>query len=87
MGLRSFCRAPAPTGPWESKKSRPTITPALVTGEDQQVWLYKIFAILRTQIGHDVSAYKVNTLLHRINRRMGLHQIDNHEKYDPRTVD
>jgi len=68
-----------------SKKSfglRPASPPHFdTTSEDQQNWLNKIFAILRTQISHDFSAYKVNTLLRRISRRMGLHQIENHEKY------
>jgi two-component system CheB/CheR fusion protein len=49
--------------------------------DDQQEWLNKIFAILRGQIGHDFSAYKVNTVLRRISRRMGLNQIDSNEKY------
>jgi two-component system CheB/CheR fusion protein len=48
---------------------------------DQSAWLNKIFAILRTQIGHDFSQYKLNTLLRRISRRMGLNQIDNHNQY------
>ena len=47
----------------------------------QNIWLTKVFAILRAQIGHDFSAYKVNTILRRISRRMGLNQIDNHERY------
>jgi two-component system CheB/CheR fusion protein len=48
---------------------------------DQRNWLNKIFAILRTQIGHDFSHYKANTLLRRINRRMGLNQIAHHAQY------
>ncbi len=48
---------------------------------NQRAWLNKIFAILRTQIGHDFSQYKVNTLLRRINRRMGMNQIENHGQY------
>jgi two-component system, chemotaxis family, CheB/CheR fusion protein len=48
---------------------------------DQRDWLSKIFAILRTQIGHDFSLYKGNTLLRRINRRMELNQIAYHEQY------
>ena len=51
------------------------------TGSDQRDWLNKIFAILRTQIGHDFSQYKINTLLRRVNRRMGLNQIETHEQY------
>lgn len=48
---------------------------------DQKNWLNKIFAILRTQIGHDFSHYKANTLLRRIDRRMGLNQIAHHAQY------
>ncbi|WP_155323428.1 chemotaxis protein CheB [Desulfosarcina ovata] len=48
---------------------------------DQLDWLNKIFAILRTQIGHDFSLYKKNNLLRRINRRMGLNQIAQHGQY------
>ncbi|MCF8031387.1 MAG: PAS domain-containing protein [Desulfohalobiaceae bacterium] len=44
-------------------------------------WLPKIFALLRVQVGHDFSAYKESTLLRRINRRMGLNQVDDHEAY------
>jgi two-component system CheB/CheR fusion protein len=48
---------------------------------DQRDWLNKIFAILRTQIGHVFSQYKANTLLRRINRRMGMNQIEQHGHY------
>lgn len=44
-------------------------------------WLNKIFAILRAQLGHDFSYYKSNTILRRINRRMGLNRIDEHGTY------
>ena len=51
------------------------------TKNEQQGWLYKIFAILRSRVGHDFSAYKPNTILRRISRRMGLNQIESHEHY------
>ncbi|MDD5723857.1 MAG: chemotaxis protein CheB [Syntrophales bacterium] len=38
--------------------------------------LEKVFILLRTQTGHDFSLYKKSTLYRRIERRMGLHQID-----------
>jgi two-component system CheB/CheR fusion protein len=38
--------------------------------------LEKIFILLRTKTGHDFSLYKKNTLYRRIERRMGIHQID-----------
>jgi len=49
--------------------------------DDQTDWISKIFAILRTQFGHDFSVYKTNTILRRISRRMGLNHIDSHETY------
>jgi two-component system CheB/CheR fusion protein len=54
---------------------------ATATKNEQLSWLNKIFAILRTRIGHDFSLYKPNTILRRISRRMGLNQIDNHDHY------
>ena len=58
----------------------PTATMAAASRE-QQEWLNKIFAILRTQVGHDFSYYKINTSLRRISRRMGLNRIDSHQTY------
>ena len=48
---------------------------------NQQDWLNKIFAILRTRVGHDFSCYKSSTILRRIDRRMGLNHISSHEAY------
>lgn len=48
---------------------------------EEQGWLNKIFSVLRVHTRHDFSAYKVNTLRRRINRRMGLNQIENLETY------
>ena len=59
----------------------PSSAAAIPGINDPQEWLHKIFAILRAQIGYDFSAYKVNTIWRRINRRMGLNQIDSYEKY------
>jgi len=44
-------------------------------------WLTKIFSIVRTHIGHDFSVYKSSTIQRRINRRMGLNQIESHQLY------
>lgn len=44
--------------------------------EGQREWLNKIFAILRNRSGHDFSAYKTNTILRRVGRRMALNRID-----------
>ena len=38
--------------------------------------LEKVVILLRTQTGHDFSLYKKSTIYRRIERRMGLHQID-----------
>lgn len=54
---------------------------SIVIKNEQQGWLNKVFATLRTRVGHDFSAYKSNTILRRISRRMGLNQIDNHLLY------
>jgi two-component system CheB/CheR fusion protein len=52
-----------------------------MSAADQRAWLNKVFAILRSRVGHDFSLYKLNTLLRRISRRMVLNQIENHGKY------
>ncbi len=49
--------------------------------EEEQEWLPKIFALLRTQLGHDFSAYKQNTILRRLQRRMALNQINSTQQY------
>jgi two-component system CheB/CheR fusion protein len=38
--------------------------------------LEKVFILLRSQTGHDFSLYKKSTIYRRVERRMGLHQID-----------
>ncbi|WP_201769059.1 MULTISPECIES: chemotaxis protein CheB [Rhodonellum] len=43
--------------------------------------LEKIIILLRIQSGHDFSLYKKNTLFRRIERRKGVHQIDNIHTY------
>ena len=49
--------------------------------EAPQEWLQEIFALLRSRIGHDFSAYKRNTLMRRITRRMNVQQIERYEDY------
>jgi len=44
-------------------------------------WLSEIFTLLCTEIGHDFSSYKKNTLIRRINRRMNLYQIETYRQY------
>ncbi len=43
--------------------------------------LEKIFILLRAQTGHDFSLYKRSTLYRRIERRMGIHQLDKISAY------
>ena len=43
--------------------------------------LQKIFIVLRSQTGHDFSAYKQNTICRRIERRMDVHRIDKISNY------
>ncbi len=44
-------------------------------------FLDKILVLLRTHTGHDFSAYKRNTVLRRVERRMGLHQLPRIDDY------
>jgi len=48
---------------------------------DDTKWLNSVFAILRTQTGHDFSNYKTSTLIRRINRRMNLNQCNDTQDY------
>lgn len=52
-----------------------------VTDGRLQGGLEKILILLRTRLGHDFSFYKSNTLYRRIERRMGIHQIDKIASY------
>ena len=60
----------------------PLITRKNLPLEDKtQSALEKIFILVRTQTGHDFSLYKKSTVYRRIERRMGLHQIDRIASY------
>jgi two-component system CheB/CheR fusion protein len=48
---------------------------------DIGLWLPKIFALLRSQTGHDFTFYKHSTIRRRIERRMVVNQIDHIEEY------
>ncbi len=50
--------------------------PSLAEADRSQSALGKILILLRAHTGHDFSLYKKNTLYRRIERRMGLHQIE-----------
>jgi len=50
--------------------------PAISHLENTEGFLQKIFILIRNQTGHVFSLYKRNTLYHRIQRRMQLHQIE-----------
>ncbi|HVU51736.1 MAG TPA: chemotaxis protein CheB [Polyangia bacterium] len=55
--------------------------------------LEKVYVLLRAQTGNDFSLYKQSTIYRRIERRMGLHQIDDFSHYvrflreNPREID
>jgi two-component system CheB/CheR fusion protein len=51
------------------------------TDEREQHALDKVFVLLRAHTGNDFSLYKKTTILRRIERRMGLHQIDSIAHY------
>ena len=53
-----------------------TATPDPSRESKNQSALEKVFILLRTQTGHDFSLYKKSTIYRRVERRMGLHQID-----------
>ncbi|HET6440195.1 MAG TPA: chemotaxis protein CheB [Anaeromyxobacter sp.] len=61
--------------------------------EKQQGALAKVFILLRTHTGNDFSLYKRSTVYRRVERRMGLHQIDRIANYvrvlreNPKEVD
>jgi two-component system CheB/CheR fusion protein len=49
--------------------------------EETEGGLEKVFVLLRTQTGNDFSLYKRSTIYRRVERRMGLHQIDKLPNY------
>ena len=51
-------------------------SPDLVLASKTESAIEKICVLLRSQTGHDFSQYKRSTVYRRIERRMGLHQID-----------
>ena len=55
--------------------------PAAALEDKLQSALEKILILLRTRTGHDFSQYKRNTIYRRIERRMGIHQIDKISTY------
>src|SRR6185503_4892680 len=51
-------------------------TPEPALEEKTQSALDKAIILLRAHTGHDFSLYKKNTFARRVERRMGIHQID-----------
>ncbi|MDO8965262.1 chemotaxis protein CheB [Algoriphagus sp.] len=62
-------------------KQIPEVGPDKSIDEKSKSHLDKIIILLREQSGHDFSNYKKNTLLRRIERRKGVHQIDKINSY------
>ncbi|MEI8189060.1 MAG: chemotaxis protein CheB [candidate division NC10 bacterium] len=52
------------------------VSPRLAASDQSDSALEKVVILLRGQTGHDFSLYKKNTVYRRIERRMGIHQID-----------
>ncbi len=50
-------------------------------GDEDQRAIDKIMILLRAETGHDFSLYKKSTVYRRIERRLGIHQIDDLETY------
>jgi chemotaxis methyl-accepting protein methylase len=60
----------------------PLIAKSGLSAEDKaQSGLEKVVILLRSQTGHDFSLYKKTTIYRRIERRMGIHQIDKIANY------
>ncbi len=59
----------------------PGIVPQPENDDNSKTNLEKIIILLRSQAGHDFSFYKKNTLFRRIERRMGIHQINKIPNY------
>lgn len=55
--------------------------PTIRLSANQAEALQQTLSILRARTGHDFSQYKTNTILRRIQRRMGLHQLDSLADY------
>jgi len=63
-------------------KRKPLVpTPGQILEDKTQSALDKVIILLRTHSGHDFSLYKRNTFHRRIERRMGIHQIDKLANY------
>ena len=76
------------------RQHAPHLTSATVHLEDKaQSALEKVLVLLRAHTGNDFSLYKQSTIYRRIERRMGLHQIDGIAHYvrflreNPREID
>lgn len=59
----------------------PAIPQTTEIDENHKSNIDKIIILMRTKTGHDFSFYKKNTLYRRIERRMGIHQIDIIDNY------
>lgn len=63
------------------RQIRPDMEPAPILPSKSQTALEKIVILLRERTGNDFSLYKKNTVYRRIERRMGLHQIETITNY------
>lgn len=58
-----------------------TVEPALARVDKSRAALEKVVILLRTRTGHDFSLYKRNTMYRRVERRMGIHQLQTLSAY------
>lgn len=54
---------------------------AIVTGDQFANYIQKIFSLIRSATGHDLSHYKQTTIRRRIERRMAIHQLNKMADY------
>ncbi len=71
-------------GELQKYAKHPYLVAAKLPAEDEpefEASLGKIFALLRSETGHDFSGYKITTMLRRIERRMLVHQLEHITDY------
>ena len=62
-------------------QNRPAVKRSLQTEDKNKTNLEKIIILIHSHTGHDFSLYKNSTLYRRIERRMGIHQLDKISSY------
>ena len=65
----------------QALKVNKKISSSIEVDKSASEYLQEIFRLLQTQVGHDFSGYKINTISRRIEHRMSVRQVDSLEKY------